>query len=163
MNYFILFNLPEIFNLKKKKIKQKFYTLQKKYHPDFHINTKNHEKYIKKSIEINQGYKTLINPLKRIEHLLSLNINYNLYNKKNKRDNEIIKFQFNLYEKFEYYKKKNNHTMLKNFLDKINKLENSLFNKIEKNIKKKNWEKSIFLLKYIKFINTFQIFVKKNI
>ena len=38
MNYFELYDLPITFNPNQKLVKQKFYSLSKKYHPDFYIN-----------------------------------------------------------------------------------------------------------------------------
>ncbi|WII23678.1 hypothetical protein [Buchnera aphidicola] len=46
MNYFEYFNLPQKFQINKKKLLRKYYSLQKKYHPDMHINCSTKKKKI---------------------------------------------------------------------------------------------------------------------
>jgi molecular chaperone HscB len=44
MNYFSYFKLPEKFDINIKKLSKKYYSLQKKYHPDFFINCSSKKK-----------------------------------------------------------------------------------------------------------------------
>ncbi|NIH16833.1 MAG: hypothetical protein G8D24_02105 [Buchnera aphidicola (Periphyllus lyropictus)] len=46
MNYFSYFKLPKSFEINKKKLSRKYYSLQKKYHPDLHQNSSKKKKSI---------------------------------------------------------------------------------------------------------------------
>ena len=43
MNYFELFELPVSIQIDKAKLAEKYFELQKKYHPDFFVNATEHE------------------------------------------------------------------------------------------------------------------------
>ena len=77
MNYFELFNCVVAFDLKEeqlKQIKQRFYQLQKQYHPDRFSNHNAQQKLeaLQKSSFINDAYKTLIDPIERGLYLLKI-------------------------------------------------------------------------------------------
>jgi molecular chaperone HscB len=74
MDYFELYGLPVTFNPDLKQVKQKFYELSKKYHPDFFINEdeEKQQEVLELSTLNNKAFNVLNDPQKRIHYILSL-------------------------------------------------------------------------------------------
>ncbi|WP_432710379.1 Fe-S protein assembly co-chaperone HscB [Pedobacter sp.] len=74
MDYFELYGLPVTFNPDQKVVKQKFYELSKKFHPDFHINEseEKQEEVLLLSTMNNKAYQVLTDPQKRLHYILEL-------------------------------------------------------------------------------------------
>ena len=74
MNYFELFELPLTLKTNKKYIQEKYFELQKKYHPDFFSNESEQEQdeALEKSSLVNKGYKTFQNDDDTIRYVLQL-------------------------------------------------------------------------------------------
>lgn len=74
MDYFELYGLPVSFNPDPKLVKQKFYELSKKYHPDFFINEdeEKQQEVLELSTLNNKAFQVLTDPQKRIHYILSL-------------------------------------------------------------------------------------------
>lgn len=74
MDYFELYGLPLSFNPDLKLVKQKFYELSKKYHPDFFINEseEKQQEVLELSTLNNKAFQVLNDPQKRIHYILSL-------------------------------------------------------------------------------------------
>jgi molecular chaperone HscB len=74
MDYFELYGLPVTFNPDQKVVKQKFYELSKKFHPDFHINesAEKQEEVLLLSTMNNKAYQVLTDPQKRLHYILDL-------------------------------------------------------------------------------------------
>jgi molecular chaperone HscB len=74
MDYFELYGLPVTFNPDMKLVKQKFYELSKKYHPDFYINepSEKQEEVLNLSTLNNKAYQTLSDVQKRLPYVLEL-------------------------------------------------------------------------------------------
>ena len=74
MDYFELYGLPVSFNPDQKLVKQKFYELSKKYHPDFYINEaqEKQEEVLELSTINNKAFQTLKDPQKRLHYVLVL-------------------------------------------------------------------------------------------
>jgi len=72
MNYFELFDLPVGFYVDKSLLTSKYFSLQKKYHPDFYSSASDDDKeeVMKISADINKAYHTFQNPDKTIEYYL---------------------------------------------------------------------------------------------
>ena len=72
MNYFELFELPVALQIDKTKLAQKFFKLQKKYHPDFFVNGTEHEQEeaLEISSQLNKALKVLKNQNETIKYLL---------------------------------------------------------------------------------------------
>ncbi|WP_075434205.1 Fe-S protein assembly co-chaperone HscB [Buchnera aphidicola] len=141
MNYFNLFQLPQILHIDKKKLINTFYSLQKKYHPDAqnHLELSKKEK-LNMSIKINQGFTILKNKYTRAKYLLKLNKKKLLF-KKIIVDNQkkwLIK-QFQLHETIQNIQNNQNAFIKINKLIKEIKQEISLyFCKFEKKLEKQN-------------------------
>jgi molecular chaperone HscB len=74
MDYFELYGLPVSFNPDQKLVKQKFYELSKKFHPDFYINEgpEKQEEVLELSTVNNKAYQVLKDPQKRLYYILVL-------------------------------------------------------------------------------------------
>lgn len=74
MDYFEFYNLPVSFNPDNQLVKQQFYALSKKYHPDFYINDtpEKQEEVLELSTLNNKAYQVLSNPQKCLHYVLEL-------------------------------------------------------------------------------------------
>ncbi|HEY8690411.1 MAG TPA: Fe-S protein assembly co-chaperone HscB [Chitinophagaceae bacterium] len=74
MNYFELFEIPVSLQVDKKYVQNKYFELQKKYHPDFFSNESEEEQanVLEKSSMINNAYKTFQNDEETIKYVLQL-------------------------------------------------------------------------------------------
>lgn len=72
MNYFELYDIPVSLNPDDNMVKQKFYALSRKYHPDFYSNASEDEQIeaLEKSSEINKAYKIFQNQDETIKYVL---------------------------------------------------------------------------------------------
>ncbi len=73
-DYFAFYGLPVTFHPDAALIKQKFYELSKKYHPDFYINESEDKQseVLELSTLNNKAYQLLGNPQKRLQYILEL-------------------------------------------------------------------------------------------
>lgn len=155
MNYFNFFEIKENFFLNEKKLKKKFYSLQRKYHPDMNfennLNLKNNTLLI--SSEINKGYYILKNKLKRAEYLLYLNQKKNRKNNDFKLKPEILEKQFKLYKELEELQRKpKNQEKIKLFIIRINRKIELYYQKINNYFKKKSFLKIQYILYELKYL-----------
>ncbi len=74
MNHFELFDLPVSFKVDKGKLAQKYFELQKKYHPDFFAQGTEHEQEeaLEISSQLNKALKILKNEDETIKYVLQL-------------------------------------------------------------------------------------------
>ena len=74
MNYFELFEIPVSLQVDKKSLQQKYFELQKRYHPDFYSNESEEEQaeVLEKSSMVNKAYKTFQNNDETIKYVLQL-------------------------------------------------------------------------------------------
>ena len=74
MNYFELYEIPISFNLNQDLIKQKFYALSKKFHPDFYINEdqEKQDEVLVLSTLNNKAFQVLKDDQKRLHYVLEL-------------------------------------------------------------------------------------------
>jgi molecular chaperone HscB len=74
MNYFELYGLPVSFHPDQNVVKQQFYALSKKYHPDFYINEsqEKQDEVLELSTLNNKAFQVLKNPQKVLQYVLEL-------------------------------------------------------------------------------------------
>ena len=74
MSYFELFELPSSMSIDNTQLSDRYRALQRAVHPDRYANASDRERRlaVQKAAEINDGYQTLKDPLKRARHLLEL-------------------------------------------------------------------------------------------
>jgi len=73
-DYFDFFGVPRKLNLDLSDLEQRFRTLSRQFHPDFFYNTTPAERLasLERSSYLNDGYRTLHQPISRIEYLLKI-------------------------------------------------------------------------------------------
>ena len=73
-DYFAFYGLPLSFNPDMAVVKQQFYALSKKYHPDFYINETEEKQadVLELSTVNNKAYQVLSDPQKRLQYILEL-------------------------------------------------------------------------------------------
>lgn len=73
-NYFNFFGIEESFDIDLSSLRSKYILNSKKYHPDFHTlkSEQEQEQILEMSTLNNEAWKTLSDPVKRIDHLLSI-------------------------------------------------------------------------------------------
>ncbi|WP_113662428.1 iron-sulfur cluster co-chaperone HscB C-terminal domain-containing protein [Pedobacter nanyangensis] len=74
MTYFELYGLPVSFHPDQNVVKQQFYALSKKYHPDFYINESaaKQEEVLELSTLNNKAFQVLKDPQKVLQYVLTL-------------------------------------------------------------------------------------------
>jgi molecular chaperone HscB len=74
MNYFELFDLPVNFSVDKKLLNERYFELQKKYHPDFFSQETEYEQAeaLERSSEVKKAFKTFKNQDETIKYVLQL-------------------------------------------------------------------------------------------
>lgn len=74
MNYFELYEIPISFNPDQDIVRQKFYALSKKYHPDFYINEsqETQDEVLELSTLNNRAFQVLKDDQKRLHYILEL-------------------------------------------------------------------------------------------
>jgi molecular chaperone HscB len=72
VNYFQFYDIPESFLPDEQQIKQKYYELSRKYHPDFHAQAdqKRQQEILHLSTLNTDAYRTLSNPDSRMKYIL---------------------------------------------------------------------------------------------
>ena len=74
MNFFELLGLPERFAVSEKALEDAYFAKQREYHPDklVHADAAARAKAVERSMQVNDAYDTLKNPVSRAEYLLML-------------------------------------------------------------------------------------------
>jgi len=74
MDYFEVFGLPRILGIDLVALEKTFHELSRKYHPDYFSTASPAEKTqaVRMSALLNDAYRTLRHPVRRVEYLLSL-------------------------------------------------------------------------------------------
>jgi molecular chaperone HscB len=74
MNYFEVFDLPKVLSLDLNALEKKFHELSRKYHPDFFTNAPapERQKALQMTANLNDAYRTLRHPVRRVEHLVEI-------------------------------------------------------------------------------------------
>src|SRR3989442_4825999 len=74
MHYFAIFGLPRKLWIEMTALEQKFLQLSWKLHPDNFVNATEQERELslKRSSELNDAYRTLRDPVSRVEYLLAI-------------------------------------------------------------------------------------------
>src|SRR6185436_19256114 len=74
MDYFEVFGLPRILGIDLGALEKTFHQLSRKYHPDYFSTASSSEKTqaVRMTALVNDAYRTLRHPVRRVEYLLSL-------------------------------------------------------------------------------------------
>ena len=74
MNYFEVFDLPKILGIDPGMLEKKFHELSRKFHPDYFTagSSEDKQKALAMTSLLNDAYRTLRHPVRRVEYLLEL-------------------------------------------------------------------------------------------
>ena len=74
LDYFACFKLPRLLNVDEQALERTYYDLSRTFHPDFYSTKDESEKTISlgNSAFLNTAYRTLKNPIQRVEYLIRL-------------------------------------------------------------------------------------------
>lgn len=74
MNYFELFKFPPAFDIDTAVLAERYRELQRAVHPDKFANDTEQQKLlsVQRTAQVNDGYQTLKDPIRRAEHMLAL-------------------------------------------------------------------------------------------
>ena len=74
MNYFEVFDLPKILGIDPGVLEKKFHELSRKFHPDYFTtgSSEDQQKALAMTSLLNDAYRTLRHPVRRVEYLLEL-------------------------------------------------------------------------------------------
>jgi molecular chaperone HscB len=74
VNYFEVFDLPKILGIDPGMLEKKFHELSRKFHPDYFTtgSTEDQQKALTMTSLLNDAYRTLRHPVRRVEYLLEL-------------------------------------------------------------------------------------------
>jgi molecular chaperone HscB len=74
MNYFEVFGLPRVLSLDLKALEKTFHELSRKHHPDYFTTAPAEERQraLQMTATLNDAYRTLRQPVRRVEHLLEI-------------------------------------------------------------------------------------------
>src|SRR5438067_496845 len=75
MDYFEVFGLPRLLGIETAALEKTFHELSRKYHPDYFSTAPPAEKTqaVRLTALLNDAYRTLRHPVRRVEYLLSIN------------------------------------------------------------------------------------------
>lgn len=100
MDYFKLFEMPRLLWMDMSSLEQKFLQLSWKLHPDNFVNASEQERELslKRSSELNDAYRTLREPIARVEYLLAIEGERKEGEKKQQVPPELLEEVFELNE-----------------------------------------------------------------
>jgi molecular chaperone HscB len=100
MDYFALFGMPRKLWIEMSALEQKFLQLSWKLHPDNFVNASEEERALslKRSSELNDAYRTLRDPIGRVEYLLAIEGERKEGEKKQQAPPELLEEVFELNE-----------------------------------------------------------------
>src|SRR5947208_12050265 len=99
-DYFAVFGLPRKLWIEMSELEQKFLQMSWKLHPDNFVNATEQEREIslKRSSELNDAYRTLRDPIARVEYLLAIEGERKEGEKKQQAPPELLEEVFELNE-----------------------------------------------------------------
>src|SRR5215467_10335019 len=103
MDYFEVFGLPRTLGIDLAALEKTFHDLSRKYHPDYFTTAPPAEKTkaVRMTALLNDAYRTLRNPIRRVEYLLSL---YGLKSDGSKVPQSLLMEVFEINEQLEEVK-----------------------------------------------------------
>jgi len=140
VDYFALFEMPRKLWIEMGALEQKFLQLSWKLHPDNYVNATEQEREfsLKRSSELNDAYRTLRDPIARVEYLLAIEGERKEGEKKQQAPPELLEEVFELNESLDELReakasgedltelKARLETAEKNFQEKLHEVDEQL-------------------------------------
>jgi len=103
LDYFAIFGMPRKLWIEMSELEQKFLQMSWKLHPDNFVNATEQERELslKRSSELNDAYRTLRDPIARVEYLLGIEGERKEGEKKQQAPPELLEEVFELNESLE--------------------------------------------------------------
>src|SRR5213075_2630948 len=100
LDYFAIFGMPRKLWIEMSELEQKFLQMSWKLHPDNFVNATEEERELslKRSSELNDAYRTLRDPIARVEYLLAIEGERKEGEKKQQAPPELLEEVFELNE-----------------------------------------------------------------
>jgi len=136
-NHFEIFELPVSFDINKDTLAQRYRDLQRAVHPDKYANAPDRERRLamQKTVQINEAFQTLKNPLTRAGYLLQLQ---GIDQNDGIMDGEFLMTQMELREELADIKQK--RQSIEAFLNRIEKQMQSLTDTLSQQFAQENWQ-----------------------
>jgi len=131
MNYFELYGLPVLMKVDPSDIKEKFYELSRKYHPDFHARSDetSQGEALEKSADVNKAYKVFQNPDDTIKYVLQMkNLVYD--EEKYELDPEFLMEVMDINEQLMELETGADKEAVEQCLEKTKELLNQIYNEV---------------------------------
>ena len=132
-NFFEIFEIPQTYNINEKQLEERFFALQKQYHPD----SSNIENNIISS-QINISYQTLLNKTKRAAYIINLWYGVDVLQEKTIQNPTILMDILQIQENFD--DARNNKDLLRDITAKIENKRQTLIQNLGVLLDKKNDE-----------------------
>jgi molecular chaperone HscB len=135
MDYFEVFGLPRLLGIDTATLEKTFHGLSRKYHPDYFTTAAAAEKTkaVRMTALLNDAYRTLRHPIRRVEYLLSL---YGLKGDGSKVPKALLMEVFEINEQLEEVKSGRAEPKLKEQLSKLAEIlsESSYIRNLERDL-----------------------------
>lgn len=155
VNYFELFQLPVQLPVDTVLLTTHYQQLQKKYHPDNFTSVADSEKVsiIQKSSMINDGYRTLKNPITAAEYFLSLQ-GFDVVTEQNIiHDADFLMEQFTLRERLDDIESQNDVELLDDFHNEIVERKENVYHQLLQYITAQDWRSALNQIYKIRYLN----------
>ena len=162
-NPFLLFNLPESFEIDKKLLNEQYLNLQKALHPDkfAHCSAQEQRLAIQKSAQINDALETLKNPISRAECLIALHTNNTDDSEKSSQDMAFLMQQMQWRELLEEIETSQNMTQYTALCDEVDVVEKNILKQLQENLANQDWDQAKVLVDRLKFMHKLQIEIER--
>ncbi|MCO6523410.1 MAG: Fe-S protein assembly co-chaperone HscB [Candidatus Schmidhempelia sp.] len=161
-NYFTLFSLPVELPIDRNTLNRHYQQLQRQYHPDNFV-TENESKrlaMLQYSAEINQAYQTLIDPIRSVEYLLSLQGIVNDTEQTIIHNHDFLMQQFALREQLEQIEilsnKDTQQQALSDFSEKTRQLWQQNQQQLFMSIQRTDWSEAAAQLNQLRYLYKLQ-------
>jgi len=147
-NHFEIFELPVSFDLNKDTLAQRYRDLQRAVHPDKYANAPDRERRLamQKTVQINEAFQTLKNPLTRAGYLLQLQ---GIDENDGIMEGEFLMTQMELREELAEIKQK--RQAIEAFLNRIEKEMQSLTDTLSQQFAQENWQAALDSVRQFQF------------
>lgn len=154
-NYFNLFQLPLTLPIDTIHLNREYQQLQRQYHPDNFATANDNDKVaiIQKSATINDGYRTLKNPVEAAEHLLALQGFDIMAENSTVHDTDFLMEQFELREQLDEIENQENHALLDDVFVDILARKQSVYTNLLVDIAEQNWQSSLNQIYKIRYLS----------
>ncbi len=161
MDYFDLLGIKKSYKIDQVILDKKYFSLQKKYHPDRANNPLLINKYLAISIEANKAYRVIKDDYLRGEYLLELSgikMDYNLVK------NHLSSYELEkIFNQLEDISNTNNLYLLKSIEEKKLIEKSKLLNQIAESFFSNNFHQALDLIIRLKYLNNIIINVRNKV